>query len=97
MANISITAFLTAKPGKEEALLNELKKVLEPSRKEAGCIQYDLHQSKEDEGLFIFYETWKDQAALDSHSSLAHYKSYREATEPLVAKREVYLLDKISL
>lgn len=97
MASISITALLTAKPGKEEELLAELKKVLEPSRGEEGCIQYDLHQSKEDEGLFVFYETWKDQAALDSHSSSSHYKAYREAIHPLVAKREVYFLDKISL
>ncbi|MBN8237118.1 antibiotic biosynthesis monooxygenase [Halobacillus kuroshimensis] len=92
---ITINAFLTAKEGREEELFNELKKVIEPSRKEAGCIDYVLHRSLDDASVFAFYETWKDQEALQMHIDSDHYQAYREATKDLTSSREVHKLEKV--
>ncbi|MYL28754.1 antibiotic biosynthesis monooxygenase [Halobacillus halophilus] len=95
MDMITINAFLTAKEGSEEELFHELKKVIEPSRNEAGCIDYVLHRSLDDSSVFVFYETWKDQEALQAHIDSDHYQAYREATQDLTSSREVHKLEKV--
>jgi quinol monooxygenase YgiN len=52
-----------------------------PTRKEKGCICYNLHQSTDDETKFIFYEQWASQAALDEHMQTDHFKAMQTATE----------------
>lgn len=47
-----------------------------PSREEAGCIEYHMLRDTQDPTLFIFYEIWASQAALDEHSSLPHMKAF---------------------
>lgn len=94
MEPIVITAILKAKENMEDRLLAELLKVQEGSRREAGCINYDLHQSIED-GTFVLHETWKDNDALESHVGSSHYQEYRTNTADLLSKREVYKLKAI--
>ncbi|KUP04049.1 monooxygenase [Bacillus coahuilensis m2-6] len=89
---IVITAVLKSKPGREQELFQALKEVIEPSREEAGCLQYDLHQSSEDQRVFVFYERWKDEEAVQDHVASEHYQAYRERGEELVESREVYKL-----
>jgi len=43
-------------PDKVEFVQAELLKLLEPIVKEAGCIQYDLHQDNENPAMFMYYE-----------------------------------------
>ena len=38
--------------------------MLAPTRREAGCLHYDLHRADDDPGLFFFHETW---ASVDHH------------------------------
>ncbi|WP_338779446.1 putative quinol monooxygenase [Metabacillus sp. FJAT-52054] len=95
MSQITINAIMKAKSGKEEQLFGEMKKALAPSRAEEGCISYDLHRSKEDPGVFVFYENWKDQAAVDAHMQSAHYQAYREAIADLIETRDVHFLEKV--
>ncbi|MGR9049535.1 putative quinol monooxygenase [Halobacillus faecis] len=92
---ITITAIIQAKRGQEEALFSELKKVVEPSRKEPGCVEYALHRSLEDEATFVFYETWENETALKAHVESDHYQTYREATAELTESRTVHKLRKV--
>lgn len=64
---LTIIARARAKAGQESRLRQELQRLLAPTRAEAGCIGYDLHQSLSDPALFVFYENWASQAALDAH------------------------------
>lgn len=91
MEPIVITAILKPKENKADQLLAELNKVLEASRNEAGCLNYVLHQSIEDD-TFVLHETYKDKDALESHVDSSHYKEYRTNTADLVARREVFKL-----
>ena len=47
------------KENRIEFVKSELLKILEPTRKEDGCIQYELHQDIENPSIFMFYEIWK--------------------------------------
>jgi quinol monooxygenase YgiN len=52
--------------------------LLSPTRAEAGCVNYDLHQSQTDPALFVFYENWTSEAHLDAHSKSPHIQSFRK-------------------
>jgi quinol monooxygenase YgiN len=41
---LTIVATIEAKPDKIDLVKAGLKKLIAPTLKEAGCIQYDLHQ-----------------------------------------------------
>lgn len=64
---LTVVAVFRARPGHEAALGAALLAMLEPSRLDAGCLNYDLHSSDDDPGLFFFHETWR---SVDHH--LAH-------------------------
>ena len=51
---------------------------VEPSRQEPGCIEYHMLRDQQDPSLFVFFEVWADQAALDVHSALPHMKAFFE-------------------
>ncbi|MGB8267913.1 MAG: putative quinol monooxygenase [Candidatus Velthaea sp.] len=44
------------------------------SRAEPGCRGYDVARSDDDPGVFVLYETWNDQAALDAHYQTEHFR-----------------------
>ena len=64
---LTVTAQIKAKPGKEGQVRQELRSLVAPSRKDAGCINYDLHQAVNDPALFMFHENWVSKAHLDAH------------------------------
>lgn len=66
---VTVVARFTAKPGSEDALAAELLALVEPTRNEAGCINYDLHRDPDRPGEFVFYENFVDMAALEAHAA----------------------------
>jgi quinol monooxygenase YgiN len=72
---VTLTATVKAKPGQEAAVKEALVGLVEPTRQEAGCLHYILHQSKSDPTEFMFYEQWSDQQALDAHGKSEHMKA----------------------
>ncbi len=52
------------------------KKMLEETRKEPGCIFYDLVRDTNEAGVFYFVEKYVDQAAVDAHTSSEYFKTY---------------------
>jgi quinol monooxygenase YgiN len=75
---ITVIAFLKAKPGAEAALRAEMLKVVELTRKEAGCLQYDLHVHTADPTRFAYYETWDSEASLAGHAQAERMNAFRE-------------------
>jgi quinol monooxygenase YgiN len=69
---IAVIATAHAHSGKEAELEQVLKGLIARTRREAGCIQYDLHVGVNDPAAFAFYERWVDQAALETHLRTPH-------------------------
>ncbi len=53
---VTVLALFKAKSGLEEEVKRELMALQGPLPSEEGCIDYDLHQSKEDPSCILFYE-----------------------------------------
>ncbi len=65
--SLTVVALVKAQPGKETEVRKELLSLVEPSRKDAGCLNYDLHQAVDDPTRFMFHENWTSKADLDRH------------------------------
>jgi quinol monooxygenase YgiN len=53
-------------------------KAIQGTRKEKGCIRYDLNRSLEDATKYQVYERWKTVADLEAHLKTEHIKALRE-------------------
>ncbi len=76
---VVLTAMIKAKPGEEDAVKEVLLALVEPTRKEPGCLCYNLHQSKsdKDKAQFMFYEQWASNEALETHRQTPYMKALR--------------------
>jgi quinol monooxygenase YgiN len=81
---MSITKRVTfiAKDGCEDKLKELLTAMVEPSKKENGCIFYDIFQYKNNPKKFSAIESWEDEKALNGHKNTKHYAIYKSSYEP---------------
>lgn len=80
MANLTIVANIHAKADKVDLIKAELQKLIEITRSEDGCIQYDLHQDNENPAHFLFFENWESRELWQKHMNAPHLAAYRAAT-----------------
>ena len=78
---LAIVATVTVKPEYKEDVLRAIKTVVDATRKEPGNIFYDVFEDINNPLKFVFIETWKSQAAIDSHNKSAHFNDFVKAVE----------------
>jgi quinol monooxygenase YgiN len=83
---VTVIAHIRAKPGRESRVRQVLEKLMVPTGAEAGCINYDLHQSLTDPTLFVFYENWKSEADLEAPARSVHMQSFRKLADEILAE-----------
>jgi quinol monooxygenase YgiN len=95
--NITVVATFQARPGKENELRTALIGLVTPTRREAGCLNYDLHALPEDPAKFLFHENWTSKAHLDAHLQSAHIKALLPRVGELcVAPPEIRIWEQIA-
>ena len=94
---IVLVATLKAKSGKEATLEAALKSVIPSVERESGTLQYILHRSQHDPGKFLFYEKYRDKAALDFHGSTPYLKElFEKLTDLLEDTPSIELYEEIA-
>lgn len=88
---VTVSAEFWAKTGCEDALRDELVAIVAPTRKEEGCINYDLHEIADKPGRFLFYENWTTRELLDKHLKSEHICQYRKNTASLIEEKKVQI------
>ena len=78
---LTIVATVTVKLEFKENVLKSIKTVVDATRKEPGCVFYDVFEDVSNPTKFVFIETWKSQAAIDSHVKSAHFNNFVKAVE----------------
>ncbi|MBF2021967.1 MAG: antibiotic biosynthesis monooxygenase [Hydrococcus sp. C42_A2020_068] len=84
-STIRVIAHVIALPNKIEELKAVLLNLVEPTRQEEGCIQYDLFQNQTDPTDFTFVEEWTTKQALDKHLASEHLQAAVQKIDGLVA------------
>lgn len=64
---ISVIATTRAKSGEESTVRKGFASLVEPSRKEPGCLRYDVFEDQHYTGRFFTYEEWASEEALNTH------------------------------
>ncbi len=72
---MGVVARISAKPDSVDVVREGLKSLLEPTRREVGCILYELMQNEADPTDFTFYEEWTDGDALNAHARSVHIEA----------------------
>jgi quinol monooxygenase YgiN len=93
--HIHVFAILTAQPGQEQVLRDALLAMIEPTKKEPGCISYMIHEDQKTPGAFYFFEIYKDQAATDFHMNSPYLAALVEKVGPILASAPVIVETKL--
>jgi len=92
---LTVCARIEAKKDKIDFVKSEVVKLVKPTRKEKGCVQYILHQDIEHPEVFIFFEKWKDDTACEIHMKNSHTQKFLTAIKGFVSKIEISKLKQI--
>lgn len=96
MAQLTIVANIKAKADKVELVKAELLKLIDITRAEEGCINYDLHQDNENESHFLFYENWASRELWQTHMDNKHLADYMAATDGAVDEFTLNEMTKVA-
>ena len=94
---VTVLARFKAREGLEEKAKQEIMARVAPTRSEAGCINYDLHQSSDDKRMLMLYENWVSKQALDEHLQMPYLQSLIAAADDLFSEPiEITLWEMVS-
>ncbi|PTT01320.1 antibiotic biosynthesis monooxygenase [Pedobacter sp. HMWF019] len=82
--SVFLTAIIKSKTGQSAAMKRLLLDLVDGSKSEAACLQYDLHQSTENPEVFIFHEEWASQEGLDLHNSQPHIQKFVDDSASII-------------
>lgn len=86
---VTLVVILRPRDGQEYLLEAELRALIAPSRKEDGCLRYDLHRSAEGPGAFLLHEIWETREHHTAHTNTDHFLRWNARKDALLASREV--------
>jgi quinol monooxygenase YgiN len=90
---IYVVATLTIKPEARAELIEGAKACIAETRKEAGNIAYDMHESVTDPTRMVFVEQWENAEALGPHGKSNHMKTFgRIAVKCLAAPPRIEVI-----
>lgn len=70
---VKVIAKFTIKEDKVEVFKNLVPELITETRKEAGCIGYQLFEDQNDKRVLMFVEEWESMEALQKHMSSKHF------------------------
>ncbi|MDR1481430.1 MAG: antibiotic biosynthesis monooxygenase [Synergistaceae bacterium] len=82
---IVVIARLKAKKGLREDAVRASYESIEATRKEKGCISYELFASAENETDLAFVEKWEDADSLRAHLNTEQLKKAQDARAPFLS------------
>ncbi|MBF4692859.1 putative quinol monooxygenase [Fusibacter ferrireducens] len=71
---IKVVARSVAIQGKEDEIIALSKELVLESRKEVGCIRYEMYQDQKNASVFTMIETWQDEETFQKHKETPHVK-----------------------
>ena len=70
---IKVVAKNFAKEDKIDEIIELSKELVEITRKEKGCIKYEMYQDEQDATILTMIEEWENKEALEEHLKSEHF------------------------
>ena len=84
----TLLVVLRPREGQEIFLEAELRALIGPTRKEDGCLRYDLYRSSEGPVAYLLYEIWESRERHTAHTKTDHFLRWNARKDSLLASRE---------
>src|SRR5229473_4383395 len=85
---VTLIVILRAREGQETLLEAELRALISPSRREEGCLSYNLHRSIDTPGALLLHEVWASREAHTEHMHTRHFLRWNARKDALLASRD---------
>ncbi len=95
MEGLKIVATIVANVVAKDTVYEVMKKLVVASRKEEGCISYDLYRDIAMPNKFVVIEHWKSQDAINIHNETDHYKCFGVDVEGMLETVEISVLEMV--
>jgi len=82
---VTLVVQLRPREGQDLLLEAELRALLGPTRKEDGCIVYDLYRSAEPPTAFMLHEVWASRDDHTRHTKTDHFLRWNARKDALLA------------
>ena len=79
---------LNPRDGQEMLLEAELRALVGPTRKEEGCLTYDLYRSAELPIAFMLHEVWASREHHARHTNTPHFLRWNARKDALLSSRD---------
>lgn len=86
---VTLIVLLRPREGQETLLEAELRALVGPTRKEDGCLTYDLHRAAEGLAGFLLHEVWASREAHSRHTNTPHFLRWNARKDALLASRDI--------
>jgi quinol monooxygenase YgiN len=86
---VTLVVLLKAREGQEPFLEAELRALVGPTRREDGCITYDLHRGLDAGGAFLLHEVWATREHHRLHTQTPHFIRWNARKDALLATRDL--------
>jgi quinol monooxygenase YgiN len=83
---VHVVVKIVARTDAIEQIRSIVLALAEASRKEAGCIRYEVVQDMAQPEIFVLIEEWASVSALDAHNRTPHFHEAVTKSAPLLAK-----------
>jgi quinol monooxygenase YgiN len=93
---VTLIVILRVKDGQDALLEAELRALVTPTRREDGCLKYDLHRGSEVPGTFLLHEVWASREHHRLHTNTPHFLRWNARKDALLAAREATFWSQIA-
>jgi len=93
---VTLMVILRAREGQETLLEAELRALVSPSRREEGCLTYNLHRSIDTPGALLLHEVWASREAHAEHNRTPHFLRWNARKDALLASRDASFWKQIA-
>jgi len=93
---VTLAVILRAKEGQEGLLEAELRALIAPTRREEGCLTYDLHRALEIPGAFLLHEVWATREHHRLHTKTRHFLRWDARKDALLAGRDATFWQRLA-
>lgn len=85
-STITMISHIEALPDEIDTVKSVLAKMVEPTRKEPGCVRYNMYQNQSNPAIFTFIHEWETEEAMNAHILSGHFNETAGKLKDLMAR-----------
>lgn len=94
---LKIVARIQAVPGQADALEEDMKILVAQTRREEGCLRYDLNRGTEQPDIFVFVEEWQSKPLWEAHMNGEAIRAFNQRIgDGKIAQGEILQLQQVA-